>query len=655
MLRLPQRSDAGNSTGRQGGSEQQAMLQPTNLLTNALLTKSSKENIEMRTKALFAVVILTAIVGLASVANAQIQFIGVGSSAMFNTVSAAAFTDLCSSRSGSDCRHWSNSGKNSADSQNWAQAVDSRNNSIPPEAGTFFVAWDNNSSPIKIWSYLSVDTIVGQRLFFAVPRATQQIDSGALTTGGANKVPAAILLNRQTGTTQADETTGVPSAVLSAAQTAFTAAVTDVRPEDAKFEVNRVLAAYNITGTGLGYGTASNATCFQSPDSWTVSLTLGCPIYGTWGGRSVPVQYALTGKDPFTNQAAWKYTTIPVGAEPVMFVYNATNPNGLGALGSDGNVAFKNLNRFAATYVFNGALGRAQDLDPSLTQALQGIGSNPAVFPILREPLSGTMTATEFNVFRSIEQQKDFPDVASQETGVKLANACALGSNCPDPLYLPGNGGSIRFRAIGTGAEISGVSNVGGVKNLADSIGYTFFSFGNVNPIAGASGHGRYVTLDGVDPINLGYGSYVSDGVTYAPGQLPACVAPCIAAGGTSLPNVRNGSYPAWTIIRAVTDATGTNLTNTKALIAAAQNEVNNTTADFVPYVCTDTTGLCTGEPGLAVFHSHFTIPTIATKAHNGNTSAAEVGGDVGGAVFTIQADKDFVSDTGLELLGIRK
>ena len=607
------------------------------------------------TKAFCAVAVLIAIVGLAPVANAQVQFVGVGSSAMFNTVSAAAFTDLCSSVAGSDCRHWSASGKNSNDNQNWAQAVDSRNNAIPPEAGTFFVAWDNNSSPIRIWSYLSVDTIVGQRLFFAVPRATQQIDSGALTTAGQNKVPSQILLNRQSGTTQSDETTGVPSAVLSAIQTAFTAAITDVRPEDAKFEVNRVLATYAVTGTGLGYGTASNATCFQPPDSWTVTANLGCPIYGTWGGRSVPVQYAITGKDPFSNQAAWKYKTIEVGAEPIVFLYNASNPNGLGALGPDGNVAFKNLNRFTAVYAFNGSLGRAQDLDPTLTAALKGLGSNPGINVILREPLSGTMTATEFNVFRTTETLKEIPNAASQETGIKLSDACALGSNCPDPLFLPGPGGSFRYRAIGTGAEISGVSGVGGIKNVADSIGYAFFSFGNVNPLGGASGKGRYVTLDGVDPINQGYGSYVSDGVTYAPGQLPLCLAPCVAAGGTSLPNVRNGSYGAWSIIRAVTDATGVNLTRTQALVTAAQNEVNNTTADFVPFVCTDTTGLCTGEPGLSVFHSHFTPTGVAGTPHNGNTSSAESGGDVHGAVFTNQADLDYHTDTGLELVKIRQ
>jgi hypothetical protein len=607
------------------------------------------------TKALFAVVVLTAIVGLASAANAQVQFVGVGSSAMFNTLSAAAFSDLCSSRTGSDCRHWSQSGKNTNDNQNWAQAVDSRNNAIPPEAGTFFVAWDNNTSPIKIWSYLSVDTIVGQRLFFAVPRATQQIDSGALTAAGGNKVPAQILLNRQTGTTQSDETTGIPSAVLSAIQTTFTAAISDVRPEDAKFEVNRVLATFAASGTGLGYGNPANATCFQGTDNWTVTANLGCPIYGTWGGRAVPVQYAITGHDPFTSSPAWKYKTIEVGAEPVVFLFNASNANGLGVLGADSNVAFKNLNRITAAYLFNGNLGRAQDLDPSLTLALQAIPANPAVNPILREPLSGTMTTTEFNVFRTLETLKDIATAASQETGVNLANACTLNVNCPDPLYLPGHGGSIRYRAIGTGAEISGVTNVGGIKHIADSIGYAFFSFGNVNPIGGSSGVGRYVTLDGVDPINQGYGTYVSDGVTYGPGQLPLCLAPCIAAGGTSLPNVRNGSYGAWSIIRAVTDSTGINLTNTQALVTAAQNEVNNTTADFVPFVCKDTTGLCTGEPGLLVFHSHFTPSGIAGAPHNGNVTATEVGGDVHGAVFTNQADLDYHTDTTKELVSIRQ
>jgi len=625
------------------------------------------------TKAIFAAVVLTAIFGLVSVANAttyHVQFAGVGSSAMFNTLSAASFTDLCSSVSGSDCHHWSAKGTNSGDGQNWAQAVDSRSSSIPVEAGNIFIAWDNTSG--NVWTYLSVDSIVGNRLFFANPRATQQVDSGATSAAGQNLVPAAILYNRQTSADQADETTGIPSGVLSAVQTTFTAAISDIRPEDAKFEVNRVLAPYAITGTGLGYGTSGNLTCFQGSDNWTVSLNLGCPVYGTWtsssGGysRATPVQYAITGKDPFSTNAAWKYKTIEVGAEPVVFVYNVSDANGLGATGPDGiNVAFKNLNRFTATYLFNGSLGLAQDIDPSLTAALQALSVNPPVNPILREPLSGTMTTAEFNVFRSIETQKEIPDAASQETGVLLSSTCTLGVNCADPLYLPGPGGSVRYRAIGTGQEISGNNGVGGVKNLEDGIGYAFFSFGNVNPIAGtpgssgtAGGKGRYVTLNGVDPINQGYGPYSFNGQNYLAGQLPNCIAPCQANGGASLPNVRNGSYPAWTIIRAITDSTGANLTNTQALVTAAQNEVNNTVADIVPFVCTNATTCNIGgstEPGLKIFHSHFTPTGVAGAPHNGNVTATESGGDVGGAVFTDQADLDYHTDTGKEIVSVRQ
>jgi hypothetical protein len=89
--------------------------------------------------------------------------------------------------------------------------------------------------------------------------------------------------------------------------------------------------------------------------------------------------------------------------------------------------------------------------------------------------------------------------------------------------------------------------------------------------------------------------------------------------------------------------------------VTAAQNEVNNTTADFVPFVCTDTTGLCAGEPGLQVFHSHFKITGVATKAENGTSGKAELGGDVHGAVFTVQADLDYTADTGLELQNLRQ
>jgi hypothetical protein len=63
------------------------------------------------------------------------------------------------------------------------------------------------------------------------------------------------------------------------------------------------------------------------------------------------------------------------------------------------------------------------------------------------------------------------------------------------------------------------------------------------------------------------------------------------------------------------------------------------------------------------VFHSHFSptgVPFPAdgggapTGPHNGNVWP-EDGGDVGGEVFTNQADLDYHTDTGAELLSLKK
>src|SRR6266436_5135328 len=351
---------------------------------------------------------LLSVVLFTCVASAQLVFSGVGSSAMLDTFAVAAFTQVCSARVGSDCHHWSAGGKNSNDNQYWAQAVDSRNSGIPVEPGTVFIAWDNNTNPIRVWSYLSVDSAVGQRLFFANPRATLQLDGGVLTVPGQNQVPAAILLNRQTGFTQSDGTTGIPTAVLTAVQTQFTAAVTDVRPEDAKYATNRVLTTYNVNGNGLGYNTAG-ASCFQPPDSWTVTGNLGCPIYDNWGGRSVPVQFSLPGgTDPYTLTKVPPATSIPVGAAPIIFLYNSSNSAGLGAT-SGGVPILRDISFSNASQVWNGAQGGAAFLNPAL--------ANVPITIFLNEPLSGAMNTAEFSSFRTFLAPKFAVPTNSQEKG----------------------------------------------------------------------------------------------------------------------------------------------------------------------------------------------------------------------------------------------
>ena len=601
------------------------------------------------TKLVLAALCLAAIFGMTSMANAQgVKFLGVGSSAMFQTFSVAAFNDLCIPAGGAaHCHHYSVKGK-ATSGNNFAQIFDSRGGSgqIPVEGGNLFITWNDGTTPATIWAYLSVDTIVGNRAFFAVPRAQLQVDSSVTTTAGQNLV-SSILFDDGAGNPVSDSAS-LPAAVLSAVQTTFTAAGSDVRPEDAKFENNRVLLNYDpLKGAGLGYN-QSTANC--TPNA-TFPTLIGCAILSAipGGAAAHPVQYNIKGKDPFnTTLTVPAYTVINVGAVPEVVLFNGTNASGLGALDGSNNPLFKNIEHFTLASLVNGTIGRAGDLDVGLA------GNNTPLTTWLREPLSGTMTEFEFSIPRSLILLTKFPKIASQEAGVDMSLPNT------NPLSLAGPGGSVRKRGIGNGEVTNGVSGVGGVLNTADSVAYAFFSYGNVAKFTAASKI-FYATVDGVDPFNSVYGPYTFQGTNYTPGQLPICNAPCGdgagggPAAGTSFPNVRNGSYKIWNIVRIITDKTGVNLTNTQALVAAAQAEVSHKVPDFVPYVCTDTTGKCAGEPGLRVFRSHYAIAAIAAKPSNGNTGEpVEAGGDVDGAAFTFQADHDYFTDTGLQLVNYR-
>src|SRR5215813_12282446 len=141
-----------------------------------------------RWKICSAVLVLALAVLCVPAANAQsIPIVAVGSSALFPSAAIAAAvgdpvrgttTPLCGQR------FWTGS----------ASANDARTNFvIPTEGGTLWVAWDNDATPTVICAYLSVDSIVGQRLFFGqgtggAGNATLLIPTSACTTAGANKI-----------------------------------------------------------------------------------------------------------------------------------------------------------------------------------------------------------------------------------------------------------------------------------------------------------------------------------------------------------------------------------------------------------------------------------------------------------------------------------
>jgi len=388
------------------------------------------------------------LVGSNAFAKPSVLVNAAGSSGAFQAFALAALQGTC--------------GTNSWTKKSTAAGVDGRSASIPLEVGNIWIIWDNAKT--KVCSYLAVDSVIGQQLFFAVPRATLSIPASSIGTAGDNLIP-----------TQTDTT--LDSAVYSALNgKVFNAAPTDIRPEDALFAENRALASLNSSYSGLGYGPGP----------------IGTPIVSTFSGStSTPVAFNLTGNDPITGQTVKSYTTTNVGAQAVMVVVNNLQT---GSKGNFSNVAaFQNVNRFDLTQAVNGTYGSTRDL--SSASGLPAVPLNV----ILREPTSGTYNTMEFNIPRNLEFN------STQELGV---NPGAGGNN--NPLNLPNSGGGWRKRAIGNGEELKQVAN----SANGDVIGYGFWSTGN---FAAYVDDVRYLTVDGVDPLFS----------SYSGGFFPTCTIPC--------------------------------------------------------------------------------------------------------------------------------
>ena len=511
-------------------------------------------------------------------AQVNVNFIGAGSSAMWQIMAIAAFNNLA----GPGAHHFTVKGNCSSGPCGFIDDSQ-RSSSIANEGGNLWIVWDSTQS--NVWAYLSVDSVVGVRAFMANPRTTLDIDSDTLTgvpAGQTNLISSALW--------GADDAT-LPAAIYNALNlTAITAGMTDIRPEDAFYASCRAMSLLDTTlYEGLGYGVGCGG-----------ATLVGASIQSAFSGATAnPVEFVLDGNpDPFSGNVVPPSTTIPVGAAPILFLINKTNTSNLGKVDGSGNPIFNNVATADAQNIFSG-----NECDGN---ALNAPGAPPN-FPLhvnLREPLSGTMNTTEFTVFRT---QAAYPNTQEKNIDPSVAGGNPLNLACA-------SGGGERKRGIGTG-EIVGTA----VHNTADSIGYAFFSYGNVSSIAGTTNYG-YLKLDGVDGINS----------TYTNGQLPTCPAPafCPATPGASYPHLRDGTYKSWSVVRAVTDASGPNLTNLQALVSSAQAHINEKVPDFVPFVATPD-----GDPGLTLYRSHFTVPGTGISPNNGLGASPEAGGDVGGCI----------------------
>lgn len=591
-----------------------------------------------RTKCVFAALCLAALVGIVPQSQAQtVKVMIAGSSAMWQTMALGAYDNGTSivTGGGTTFHYTSSVNFNLTDSRSTVSTVDT---------GAIWIVWDSAATP-NVWAYIKVDSVVGNRCYFARPACTVSVAS----------FPAVGNTIKVWPDTSTD--TLPPSTIqnlFTVASQSVNVAATDIRPEDAAFaqcRVNSALGASAAGGAnsdgvdGLGYN-ANNAAgvCPVFATGTAQSKGVGNAIvsgYPASTAKANVLAFNITGKDPITNTPVPAYTVTAVGAAPIVFITAK-----IGAL--------KNLN--SAT-------------EQQLQQAFSGTDCNASAFGLptgninifLREPLSGTYNTTEATVMRYPTLYTENAITGGPVEGLSMETK--VGANNP----LAGQagtcaGGGQRFRAIGTGEEVKSVLNSNTAATFPtaqDGIGFTFFSYGNVSSIANLAAYG-YIQLDGVDPIFQAYGAGQSidpgqpsgNGVLPAQANLPASCPtgfPCqenfIWSNGFSFPNLRNGTYRSWSLLRLV--ATGTANTNAIALKTASNKYVVANTPDYVPAgavtcnptACPGVTGTIS-DLGLKLVRSHYQqydgasvkLGTAATVADTCNVP--ESGGDMGGMII---------------------
>src|SRR5580700_8521012 len=130
-----------------------------------------KETTTMNRLNFFAPVMLAAVALVPNLSAATAMVVGVGSSAQYKTAAIGAYLNLAGGVAGG--QHYTIKGT-ATDGNNFAQMHDSRNAGIQNEAGTLWIVWNNAQT--EAWAYLQVDSVVGNRGYFAQPRAQLQLD-----------------------------------------------------------------------------------------------------------------------------------------------------------------------------------------------------------------------------------------------------------------------------------------------------------------------------------------------------------------------------------------------------------------------------------------------------------------------------------------------
>jgi len=678
-------------------------------------------------KLIFAACVASAAMVVPALNAQTVHVVAAGSSALYTQTAVATVNDVASRTStftgGGSIHHFTIKGTSCTEGQ-CAFLNDTRAAGIPKETGTFWAVWvcpaagcDATHPASDVWSDQQVDSIVGDREYLG--RATSNLAPGtdiatstaadhaidnvnpALFDYGVNNTNAAC------GTATTCDDLYLPDSVWQAlsgaAGVTLNTSFTDIRAEDAFYGTNRALGTPADTAAPwikLGYGPGPVGVGIQS--SYTATF-------------ATPVAFGLPGtNDPIDGHAVPStIKQFPIGEEAIVFITNRTNANGLGY--KTGVVPYyRNV-------IDNGPSGGASNFGTaspigqlfggtncSGTSAAWGYGgalpgglSNFPVNPQLREPLSGTMNTTEFTALNTFGGSLDSDTygigVSAVENSPRIVPGTSQEANvlAANPLNAVCPGGGVegtRRRTVGSGEEV-GKPGGTGVGLTQDSIGYTFFAFGNEAPLGNNPNYG-YLTLDGVDPTFNKYtggdpGQPATGGAEQ--GQMPTCnvalgngaggcTVNAVWTGGLSYPHLRDGTYRAWAIVRALCDTASATCSfssdnfGTEALIRYAQDEIHNSVAksvaDFLPLSDDGTFGPVGTNFGDAQFlRSHYAYNTavggpnfeypdnranseagfslnavtfpggtaIADLANGISPTSPEVGGDVGGCIIRTQ------------------
>jgi hypothetical protein len=564
----------------------------------------------MKVKNIVALTLAMCAFGSESKAQATIQFLGGGSSSMFLELGQAAVIGA-----GAGACVWTS---------NIAYALDNRPiiGSPATQPGRIWVVWSPGSGAcsaptgsFNIWSYMSLDSTVGNRCYFEVDSTGApgcvQILNAQPGAAGAN------LLCYPSKTTCAqfgDTAGGLPGNVSSAVNGQhWFAAGTDILPADAKFATYRLLQPCGVyldrqpseqdlrRVQALGYGT-QDVLSYYGDRSYYLSVR----------------DFNISGNDPVnTTLAVPAYTILPIGVQPVLVAVGPNDTTGTGL-----NLA-TDIPAYVLMSFYNGSLGRATDLIGPIQPS--------AVTTLVREPLSGT-----YNVFEwSTVNNSQFHD--SQD-----AYNCAPGTDflVTQPMNLlslhgqPANAAgqfSYRRRVISTDEMVAQLQNATDTDNR---LGYFFWSAGNAAGLTNV----KYLTVNGVDPLQDSYTNGTLPG-SRGPGD------PGLSA--VTFKNLNNGDYPIWSVLRIITRPPYVTAANN--LISALQT-LNTTQNNFITLA------------NLKIWHSHYSLPAIGISnsvVANGSTinpatpndlcntpgALPEGGGDAGGATMFKVANNHFCQD----------